>query len=151
MPHVNGGVGVTRRLGQGPLAYGLTTLRLEYNHGFADRLQPAAGLRGGLLFDVGRVTFDWSASSARLANGQTRTHVDLRHNLKLARHHALHLEWRWQDQQPEAVQAVLRHASYETTKRHYAPGDVQKQAGVLRMYLGTVGANQRRRNPQVSP
>jgi hypothetical protein len=113
VPHVNGGVGVARRLGQGPLAYGLTTLRLEYNHGFADRLQPAAGLHGGLLFDVGRVTFDWSAGSARLANGQTRTRVDLRHNLKLARHHALHLEWRWQDQQPEAVQAVgLRYQYY---------------------------------------
>jgi len=35
------------------------------------------------------------------------------------------------------VQQVLRHASFATTQRHYAPGDVQKAAGVLRMYLGT--------------
>lgn len=113
VPHVNGGVGLARQWGRGPLVYGLTTLRLEYNHGFADRLQPATGLRGGLLFDLARVTFDWSAGSARLANGRTRSHVDLRHNLKLARHHALHLEWRWQDQQPEAVQTVgLRYQYY---------------------------------------
>lgn len=29
------------------------------------------------------------------------------------------------------VQAVMRHASFETTRRHYAPGNVQKSAAVL--------------------
>lgn len=32
---------------------------------------------------------------------------------------------------------VLRHASWETTRRHYAVGDVQREAGVLRELLGT--------------
>ena len=30
------------------------------------------------------------------------------------------------------VSRVMRHASSETTRRHYAPGNVQKSAGVLR-------------------
>lgn len=45
------------------------------------------------------------------------------------------------------VQQVLRHASFATTQRHYAPGDVQKAAGVLRMYLGTPETHQRERKP----
>ena len=35
------------------------------------------------------------------------------------------------------VQQVLRHASFETTRRYYAPGNVQKATRALRMYLGT--------------
>ncbi|SFI79374.1 Site-specific recombinase XerD [Planctomicrobium piriforme] len=38
----------------------------------------------------------------------------------------------------EAVTRVLRHASFETTRRHYAPGDVQKIAETIRQCLGTV-------------
>ena len=36
---------------------------------------------------------------------------------------------------PLEISRVLRHASWETTRRHYAPGDVQKAAGVLRQTL----------------
>ena len=35
------------------------------------------------------------------------------------------------------VQRVMRHASFDTTRRHYAPGNVQKSAQKLRLYLGT--------------
>ena len=35
------------------------------------------------------------------------------------------------------VARVMRHASIETTRRHYAPGNVQKSAAVLRERLGT--------------
>jgi hypothetical protein len=28
---------------------------------------------------------------------------------------------------------LFRHASWETTRRHYAPGDVQKDAGIKRL------------------
>lgn len=38
----------------------------------------------------------------------------------------------------EVVSRVLRHASMETTRRHYAPGNVQRDAGLLREKLGTV-------------
>jgi len=38
---------------------------------------------------------------------------------------------------PQVVQMVLRHASFATTRKYYATGDVQKAAGTLRMYLGT--------------
>jgi integrase len=38
---------------------------------------------------------------------------------------------------PQVVQMVLRHASFTTTRKYYAPGDVQKAAGMLRMCLGT--------------
>ena len=36
---------------------------------------------------------------------------------------------------PEAVTRVLRHASFETTRRHYAPGDVQRVAMQIRESL----------------
>lgn len=36
----------------------------------------------------------------------------------------------------KVVTRVLRHASWETTRRHYAPGDVQRDAGKLRQLLG---------------
>ena len=35
------------------------------------------------------------------------------------------------------VSRVLRHASIDTTRRYYAPGNVQKSAKIIRMYLGT--------------
>ena len=38
---------------------------------------------------------------------------------------------------PMTIARVLRHASWETTRRHYAPGDVQKDAQLLNKYLGT--------------
>jgi integrase len=37
---------------------------------------------------------------------------------------------------PMTIARVLRHASWETTRRHYAPGDVQKDAGLLKELLG---------------
>lgn len=39
---------------------------------------------------------------------------------------------------PMVIARVLRHASWETTKRHYATGNVQKDAGKLRACLGTL-------------
>jgi len=36
---------------------------------------------------------------------------------------------------PLVICGVMRHASWETTRKHYAPGDVQKDAGVLRELL----------------
>lgn len=38
---------------------------------------------------------------------------------------------------PMTIARVLRHESWETTRRHYAPGDVQKDAGLLRDLLST--------------
>ena len=39
---------------------------------------------------------------------------------------------------PVLIARVLRHASWETTRKHYAPGDVQKAAGTLRELLCAV-------------
>jgi integrase len=39
---------------------------------------------------------------------------------------------------PTVIARVLRHASWETTRRHYAPGDVQKDAAKLRHLLSPV-------------
>ncbi|MBO53327.1 MAG: hypothetical protein CMJ69_21430 [Planctomycetaceae bacterium] len=36
---------------------------------------------------------------------------------------------------PRLISRVLRHASWETTRRHYAPGDVQRDAEALRAIL----------------
>jgi len=36
---------------------------------------------------------------------------------------------------PLVICRVLRHASWDTTRKHYAPGDVQKDAGILREKL----------------
>jgi integrase len=38
---------------------------------------------------------------------------------------------------PLVITNVMRHASWETTRRHYAPGDVQENAKALQKYLGT--------------
>lgn len=36
---------------------------------------------------------------------------------------------------PLTITRVMRHASFETTHRHYAPGTVQKDAATLRSHL----------------
>lgn len=112
--HVNGGVGATSALWPNSLLYGLTTARLEYNHGYEnDLLQPALGLRGGLLVDAGRLTLNWELGTEKFANGETRTRLDLRHNLRLSRHQALHLEFQWRDQAPEHTTTIgLRYQHY---------------------------------------
>lgn len=38
---------------------------------------------------------------------------------------------------PVLVQGIMRHASFETTKKHYVAGDVQKDAQSLRLHIGT--------------
>lgn len=111
--HVNGGVGATRALWADNRIYGLATARLEHNHGFDDPLQPAMGLRGGLLLDAGPLTFHWELGAEKFANGESRARVDLRHNLRVSRHQALHLEVSWRDQRPDDTLAVgLRYQVY---------------------------------------
>lgn len=41
---------------------------------------------------------------------------------------------------PLVICRVMRHSSWETTRRHYAPGDVQKDADVLQMTLAADSA-----------
>lgn len=111
---INGGAGATRTLWDDNRVYGLVTARLEHNHGFDDPLQPAAGLRGGLLLDAGPLIFHWETGVEKFANGQTRGRVDLRQNLRLSRNQALHLELTWTDQRdPDDALAVgLRYQVY---------------------------------------
>lgn len=110
---VNGGVGASGRVGPAGLVYALGTARLEHNHGFDDPLQPALGLRAGGLQDAGPLTLHWELGADRFANGQSRTRVDLRHNLRLARHQALHLQLLWRDQRGDDTLAVgLRYQHY---------------------------------------
>jgi hypothetical protein len=111
---INGGAGATHTLWADNRVYGLATARLEHNYGFADPLQPAAGLRGGLLMDGGPFTFHWDAGIEKFANGQTRATVDLRQNLRLSRNQALHMELMWRDQRrPDDALAIgLRYQYY---------------------------------------
>jgi len=39
---------------------------------------------------------------------------------------------------PLVICRVMRHVSWETTRKHYAPGDIQKDAAVLRSIIGPV-------------
>jgi hypothetical protein len=111
--HVNGGAGFTRATWSGGLMYALATARLEHNHGFADPLQPAAGLRGGWLQDLGPLTLHWGVGAERFVNGATRLRAELRNNWQLSRHQALHLELLWRDQRPDDTLAVgLRYQYY---------------------------------------
>ena len=111
--HINGGVGATRTLWADNRVYGLTTARLEHNHGFDDPLQPAMGLRGGLLMDAGPVILQWDLGVEKFANGELRKSVDLSHNLRVSRNQALHLELLWRDQRPDDTFAVgLRYQYY---------------------------------------
>lgn len=41
------------------------------------------------------------------------------------------------------VARVLRHASIDTTRKHYAPGTVQESAGIIRVYLNPIGQGTR--------
>jgi hypothetical protein len=110
---INGGAGATRTLWADNRIYGLVTGRLEHNHGFDDPLQPAAGVRGGLLMDGGPFIFHWETGVEKFANGQTRARVDLRQNLRLSRNQALHLELQWSDQRSDEALAVgLRYQYY---------------------------------------
>lgn len=110
---VNGGIGATRTLGAGNLLYGLTTARLEYNHGYAAPAQPAVGLRAGLLLNAGPLSFNGEVATEKFANGETRTRVVLGNNLYLSRQQALHLELQWRNQQPEHKTAIgLRYQYY---------------------------------------
>lgn len=110
---VNGGVGAAFALGSETLVYGMATSRLEHNHGFDDPLQPALGARGGLLMNLSAVTVLWELGAEKFANGEMRARLDLRHNLRVSRHHALHLELLWRDQEPVDTAAVgLRYQFY---------------------------------------
>lgn len=111
--HVNGGAGGTAALAAGSRVYGLITARLEHNHGFDDPLQPALGLRGGALLDLGALTVLAQVGSERFANGRSRTQAVLRHNLRIARQQALHVELGWVEQRPDEVLSVgLRYQVY---------------------------------------
>lgn len=111
--HVNGGAGASTAPWSGSLVYALATARLEYNHGFDDPLQPAAGLRSGWLQDLGPLTLHWGLAAEKFANGETRLRAELRHNLRLSRQQALHFELLWRDQQPEdTLAAGLRYQYY---------------------------------------
>ncbi len=110
---INGGIGFTRAAGFDGLIYGLATARLEYNHGFADPLQPAGGLRGGSLMALGPLTLNGELGAEAFANGALRLRAELRGNWPLSRHQALHLELRWRDQRPDDTFAVgLRYLLY---------------------------------------
>ncbi len=43
---------------------------------------------------------------------------------------------------PLVICRVMRHSSWETTRKHYAPGDIQRDAEVLRAHLATDGQDQ---------
>lgn len=111
--HVNGGAGVAYALFPNSLVYGLATARLENNYGFDDPLQPAAGLRGGLVFGAGPLTLQWEVGAEKFANGEERARVNLLNNLQLSRNQALHLELLWREQEPDDTLAVgLRYQVY---------------------------------------
>jgi integrase len=42
---------------------------------------------------------------------------------------------------PVVIQTIMRHASWETTRRHYAPGDVQQVAATIRKHLPNASVN----------
>ena len=50
---------------------------------------------------------------------------------------------------PLVICRVMRHSSWETTRKHYAPGDVQKDAETLRSYV-QVPRNQTRKTTQAT-
>ena len=47
---------------------------------------------------------------------------------------------------PLVICRVMRHASWETTRKYYAPGDVQQDAAVLRAVLDQAGAEREKKN-----
>ena len=47
---------------------------------------------------------------------------------------------------PLVICRVMRHSSWDTTRKHYAPGDVQQDAAVLRAVLDQAGAEREKKN-----
>lgn len=110
---VHGGAGAARTLWGDSRVYALGTARLEHNHGFGDPLQPALGVRGGLLLDAGPVTLHADVTAEQFANGATRYGASWHHNLRLSRQQALHFELGWREEGANVAVAVgLRYQWY---------------------------------------
>ena len=63
--------------------------------------------------NLSAVTVLWELGAEKFANGEMRARLDLRHNLRVSRHQALHLELLWRDQEPGDTMAVgLRYQIY---------------------------------------
>lgn len=104
--HATAGFVATAALGARTRLFGLGTVRLEYNTGFRDPVQPALGLRTGLLTGAGALTWLAEATAEQFANGERRGGVKLAQTVRLARQHALQAEALWRDQAPEAEFAI---------------------------------------------
>ncbi|VAW87499.1 putative outermembrane protein [hydrothermal vent metagenome] len=92
--HVTAGAGVSYKLFDAALFYALGTGRIEFNRGFSDKyLIPAAGLgvASGILWHFSSMTTRLELAGEKFSNGNFRSRLLLRHNISLARNHALHL------------------------------------------------------------
>lgn len=90
--HVSGGGGVAYNLFSGGLVYALATARLEFNRGFSDkRLKPAAGMATGVLWHFSSMTTRVELAGEKFSNGKYRSRLILRHNIPVARNHAVQL------------------------------------------------------------
>ncbi len=90
--HVTAGAGVAYKLFDDGVFYALGTGRVELNRGFSDkRLKPAVGAATGLLWHFGSMTSRVELAGEKFSNGKYRSRLLWRHNIPLARNHAVHL------------------------------------------------------------
>ena len=89
--HLNGGGGFTWQLGDGLLAYGLATLRVEHHPDVAAKLSPAAGFDSGLLWRNGAGNMLLEAQADYFHNGEVRRRIGLTQQLELSRDLGLRL------------------------------------------------------------
>lgn len=96
--HINGGVGISMLLSNQLKWFGLATLRLEHNHGFAQNLQLAPGINTGFNSrnSLGNWQAEWQLD--QFLNGQLRSTTTLQQHWEVNQHNGIRLGVRYEDQ-----------------------------------------------------
>lgn len=96
--HANGGAGISLHVSSQLKWFGLATLRMEHNSGFAQNLQLAPGINTGLNSRnaLGNWRLEWQLD--QFLNGQLRSISTLRQHWEIDRNNGIRLDARYEDQ-----------------------------------------------------
>lgn len=92
--HVSGGAGLAYDFFDDALIYGLVTLRLEHNRGFADSIEPAVGIDTGLIYHFASSTARLELSGEEFSNNEYRHRVVYSQNFVLSQNHSIKFSYK---------------------------------------------------------
>jgi len=96
--HVTGGAGLAYEPFDDTLVYGLVTLRLEHNRGFADNIEPAMGFDTGLIYHFASSTARFELSGEEFSHQVYRHRAIYAQNFVLSQNHSLKLTYKYEKQ-----------------------------------------------------